>query len=104
MNAAEEAKIRESLGGEMASERHGAAAVEVGAGAEAAARQASFEEAQALGTQLATLLAESCAKGEPMPAEAVKVLRALISSTFPGSAAWSESELESVPRPAGLSL
>ena len=87
MNAAEEAKIRESLGGEMASERHGAAAVEVGAGAEAAARQASFEEAQALGTQLATLLAESCAKGEPMPAEAVKVLRALISSTS-GARGW----------------
>eukprot|EP00964_Phaeocystis_antarctica_P016480 scaffold9106_cov50-Phaeocystis_antarctica.AAC.2 len=73
MNAAEEAKIRKSLGGEMPSDRHGAAAaaaggdaaaatgaaaaapkdapVEVGAEAEAAARQASFEEAQALGTQ-----------------------------------------------------
>ena len=87
MNAAEEAKIRESLGGEMASERHGAAAVEVGAEAEAAARQASFEEAQALGTQLATLLAESCAEGEPMPAEAVKVLRALVSSTS-GARGW----------------
>ena len=37
MNAAEEAKIRESLGGEMAPARHGAAAVEVGAEAEAAA-------------------------------------------------------------------
>ena len=87
MNAAEEAKIRESLGGEMAPERHGATAVEVGAEAEAAARQASFEEAQALGTQLATLLAESCAEGEPMPAEAVKVLRALISSTS-GARGW----------------
>ena len=87
MNAAEEAKIRESLGGEMASERHRAAPVEVGAEAEAAARQASFEEAQALGTQLATLLAESCAEGEPMPAEAVKVLRALISSTS-GARGW----------------
>ena len=87
MNAAEEAKIRESLGGEMAPERHRAAAVEVGAEAEAAARQASFEEAQALGTQLATLLAESCAEGEPMPAEAVKVLRALISSTS-GARGW----------------
>ena len=73
MNAAEEAKIRKSLGGEMPSDRHGAAAaaaggdaaaaaaaaaaapkdapVEVGAEAEAAARQASFEEAQELGTQ-----------------------------------------------------
>ena len=104
MNAAEEAKIRKSLGGEMPSDRHGAAAtaagsaaavaaaskdapVEVGAEAEAAARQASFEEAQALGTQLATLLAESCAEGEPMPSEAVKVLRALISSSS-GARGW----------------
>ena len=105
MNAAEEAKIRKSLGGEMPSDNHGAAAaaagggsaaaaappkdspVEVGAEAEAAAREASFEEAQALGTQLATLLAESCAEGEPMPAEAVKVLRALISSSS-GARGW----------------
>ena len=102
MNAAEEAKIRKSLGSEEPANRHGAMAaaagggaaaapegaqVAVGAEAEAAARQASFEEAQALGSQLAELLAESCAEGEPMPAEAVGVLRALI-STSSGARGW----------------
>jgi len=102
MNAAEEAKIRKSLSGNMPLDRHDAAAsaaggaaavapkdspVEVGAEAEAAARQASFEEAQALGSQLATLLAESCAEGEPMPTQAVSVLRALISSSS-GARGW----------------
>ena len=54
---------------------------------EDAARQASFEEAQELGAKLATILSASCAAGEPMPEEAVPVLRALVSSTS-GSRGW----------------
>jgi hypothetical protein len=48
---------------------------------EDAARKASFEEAQLLGEQLATILTESCSSGEQMPTEAVSVLRTLVSST-----------------------
>ena len=47
----------------------------------------TFEEAQDLGSNLASILAESCAAGEPMPAEAVSTLRALVSST-PGARGW----------------
>jgi len=115
MNAKEEAKIRESLGGEMPSDRHltvaaaagGAAGpdapVALGADAEAAAKKASFEEAQALGAQLAALLSESCAQGQPMPPEAVTVLRVLISSTS-GARGWfvtllTNPDFEAVFRP-----
>ena len=46
-----------------------------------AAQAASFEESQVLGAQLAEILAESCANGERVPGEAVKVLRSLVSTT-----------------------
>jgi len=78
---AKEAQIREQL---EAGKADAAAAPAVD---EAAAAKASFEEAQALGAQLAAVLTESCAAGEPMPSEAVAVLRALISSTA-GARGW----------------
>ena len=83
---AEEARIRESLETSKkdlstASLRHqDTLSVEE-------AKQASFERAQVLGQELATLLSESCSAGEPMPEEAVEVLRALISSTA-GARGW----------------
>lgn len=52
-----------------------------------AAQAASFEESQLLGTQLADILAASCANGEKMPAEAVTVLRSLVSTTS-GARGW----------------
>ena len=52
-----------------------------------AAQAASSEESQVLGTQLADILAASCANGEKMPAEAVAVLRSLVSSTS-GERGW----------------
>jgi len=51
------------------------------------ARTASFEDAQVIGARLASILAESCAAGEPMSAEAVEVLRALV-STSEGARGW----------------
>ena len=39
------------------------------------AATASFEESQVLGAKLASILSESCVSGEPMPSEAVDVLR-----------------------------
>ena len=83
LDAAKEAQIREQLEGGKPSTRHTATS----APTEAAAKQASFEEAQALGATLATMLTESCAAGEPMPAEAVATLRALISTTA-GARGW----------------
>ena len=64
MNAAEEARIRSSLGG---SDGRSMAPppVTLGADAQAAARTASFEEAQALGSQLAALLSEGCRARPP---------------------------------------
>jgi hypothetical protein len=52
--------------------------------AETAARAASFDEAQRLGSELAETLTESCSRGEPMPEEAVRALRALVSHTAGG--------------------
>ena len=54
---------------------------------EAAARQASFEEAQVLGDDLASVLKRTSAAGEPMPEEAAGALRALVSSTS-GARGW----------------
>ena len=54
---------------------------------EAAARQASFEEAQVLGDDLARILKRTSAAGEPMPEEAAGALRALVSSTS-GARGW----------------
>ena len=51
---------------------------------EAAARRASFEEAQRLGSELAGIISESCSRGEPMPADAVVALRALVSHVAGG--------------------
>ena len=56
-------------------------------GSKKSAATASFEDAQVLGRRLATILADSCAAGEEMPAEAVEVLRALISTTS-GARGW----------------
>eukprot|EP00443_Scrippsiella_acuminata_P009407 CAMPEP_0115351638 /NCGR_PEP_ID=MMETSP0270-20121206/97095_1 /TAXON_ID=71861 /ORGANISM="Scrippsiella trochoidea, Strain CCMP3099" /LENGTH=284 /DNA_ID=CAMNT_0002773789 /DNA_START=15 /DNA_END=870 /DNA_ORIENTATION=- len=91
----EEAKIRQSLeGGKSASLRHGAVAAghedgEQGAAAttEDEAKASSFEDAQVLGKKLGMVLAASCAAGEPMPEEAVKLLRALVSTTA-GARGW----------------
>ena len=52
-----------------------------------AAQAASFEEGQVLGAQLADILAASCANGKNMPAEAVAVLRSLVSTTS-GARGW----------------
>jgi len=52
-----------------------------------AAQAASFEESQVLGAQLADILAASCTNGEKMPAEAVTVLRSLVSTTS-GARGW----------------
>ena len=81
LDAAKEAQIREQLEGKPTT-RHTSSAP-----TEAAAKQVSFEEAQDLGATLATMLTESCAAGEPMPAEAVATLRALISTTA-GARGW----------------
>lgn len=81
-DVAKEAQIREQLEGGKPSTGHAAAS-----GDEAAATQASFEEAQVRSATLATMLTESCAGGEPMPAEAVATLRALISTTA-GARGW----------------
>ena len=54
---------------------------------EAAARQASFEEAQVLGDDLASVLKRTSSAGEPMPEEAAGALRALVSSTS-GARGW----------------
>lgn len=51
------------------------------------AATASFEESQVLGARLASILAESCSAGEPMPSEAVDVLRTLV-STSSGARGW----------------
>ena len=51
------------------------------------AATASFEESQVLGAKLASILSESCASGEPMPSEAVDVLRTLV-STSSGARGW----------------
>ena len=56
-----------------------------------AARAASFEESQMLGAQLADILAAACANGETMPAEAVTVLRSLVSTTS-GARGWLRSQ------------
>ena len=53
----------------------------------AAARQASFEEAQRLGSELAEILSNSCSSGEPMPDVAVNALRALVSH-IAGGRGW----------------
>ena len=67
--ASEEAQIRDSLSGT------------------ADAATASFEDAQAIGAKLATILADKCEAGEPMPSEAVEVLRTLV-STASGARGW----------------
>jgi len=52
-----------------------------------AAKEATFEDAQVLGQKLATLLTKSCSNGEEMPEEAIRTLRALISTTS-GARGW----------------
>jgi len=54
---------------------------------EKVARAISFDDAQVLGEKLATVLSTSCKAGEPMPEEAVTLLRALISTTA-GARGW----------------
>lgn len=51
------------------------------------ARKSSFEDAQVIGRNLATILSQSCSNGEPMPEEATLLLRALISTTS-GARGW----------------
>jgi len=51
------------------------------------ARKPSFEDAQVIGEDLARILTESCGNGEPMPDEAISLLRALISTTS-GARGW----------------
>mmetsp|Transcript_35885 Transcript_35885/g.70603 ORF Transcript_35885/g.70603 Transcript_35885/m.70603 type:complete len:243 (-) Transcript_35885:74-802(-) len=59
-----------------------------GKSAAASARTASFEEAQRIGADLAALLNASCrSDGDPMPAGAVDLLRALVSTTS-GARGW----------------
>lgn len=94
----EEAKIRQSLeGGTSTSVRHGVVAAgasskhegEQGAAAttEAEAKASSFEDAQVLGRKLAAALAASSEAGGPMPEEAARLLRALVSTTA-GARGW----------------
>lgn len=52
-----------------------------------AVSSASFEDAQAIGRDLATMLTASCTDGEPMPAEATALLRELVSQTA-GARGW----------------
>ena len=91
MEFEEEAKIRANLEG---STLHGkvasssaATVTEPAELTEEQALKASFEEAQALATQLGSVLSEACAAGEPMPEEAVLILRTLISSSA-GARGW----------------
>jgi hypothetical protein len=76
--ADEEQRIREGFGGRTSA---------MPASGSVAASTASFDEAQTLGSQLATVLTESCAAGEPMPADAVETLRKLVSTTS-GARGW----------------
>jgi len=41
----------------------------------------SFEDAQVIGKNLATMLTESCSNGEPIPLEARELLQKLVSTT-----------------------
>ena len=84
-DASEEQRIREGLEKSKTSQRH-SQADEVES-SEVSARKASFEQAQSLGEELATVLSTACAAGEPMPAEAQRILRALISTTA-GARGW----------------
>lgn len=85
------ARIRQSLeGGKSGPLRHGGPQTEAQAAnspTEAQAAQASFEEAQLLGAKLADILSAAKQTGEQMPAEAVDVLRVLISTTA-GARGW----------------
>lgn len=92
----EEARIRADLEEpEATSARHGAVAAGaarhappgMAATTEDQAKKSSFEDAQVLGRELAEVLTASCAAGEPMPEEAVKLLRALVSTTA-GARGW----------------
>lgn len=91
-DAAKEAQIREQLEGAAARGGRNSKGPQskqdlTHAPTEAAAKQASFDEAQKIGARLAAMLTESCANGEPMPAEAAGTLRALI-STSAGARGW----------------
>jgi len=77
----EEERIRKSMG-DKASDRHAEEAVTA-----ESAKKASFEDAQAIGSKLAKVLTDSCVAGQPMPEEAVTLLKSLVSS-MSGARGW----------------
>lgn len=80
-DVAEEERIRKAFG-DKASDRH---TQDVVTSEDAA--EASFEDAQVIGRKLAKVLTESCVAGEPMPEEAVTLLKSLV-STMSGARGW----------------